>query len=97
MVEDRDGAGRRKQAFYSASVSRNGDGPVAGWSLQEARLASCLLSRHVVETTYRDALKRRVLPKEVVATELPGILEAYDTNIVSLMANGADEGAKGAT
>lgn len=92
-LEDRDGAGRRKQTFYSASVSRNGpDSPAQGWTQQEVRVASCLLSRHVVMTTYGDALRRRVLPKEVVATELPGILAAYDEKLVKLMSNGEDEG-----
>lgn len=93
-IEDRDGAGRRKQTFYSASVTRNGDGPPSGWTQQEAQIASCVLSRHVVLTTYRDALRRKILPREVVATELPGILAAYDDNIVNLMSTGTDDVGK---
>lgn len=95
MIEDRDGYGRRKQAFYSASVSRNtGDSPV-GWTQQEAQVASCLLSKHVVLTTYRDALRRKVLPRDVVNNELPGILAAYDQNLVNLLSGTPDDDSEG--
>lgn len=93
-IEDRDGAGRRKQTFYSASVTRNGEGGPSGWTQNEAQITSCLLSRHVVATTYRDALRRKVLPREVVATELPGILQAYDQNLVNLLAGIETEESK---
>lgn len=90
-IEDRDGAGRRKQTFFSASVSRNdGKQTLSGWTQQEVQLVSCMLSRQVVLTTYRDALRRKVLPREVVQTELPGILAAYDHNLMSLAAGKAD-------
>ena len=96
MIEDRDGAGRRKQTFYSATVTRWGEhaddrAQGAGWTQQEARVASCLLSRQVIETAYGDALRRKILPREVIATELPGILAAYDEKLVKLMSNGDDE------
>lgn len=92
MIEDRDGAGRRKQTFYSASVSRNGgDTSPVGWTQQEAQIASCMLSRQVVVTTYGDAMRRKVLPREVVATELPGILAAYDEHLAKLTSNGDGE------
>ena len=99
-IEDRDGAGRRKQTFYSASVTRNGDallphGLSVGWSPSEAQIASCLLSRQVVLMTYRDALRRKVLPREIVNAELPGILAAYDQNLVNLMSGKIDSDEEG--
>lgn len=95
-IEDRDGAGRRKQTFFSASVSRWGEhndsrAEGQGWTEPEAKVASCLLARHVVETTYGDALRRKVLPREVVATELASILAAYDEKLLKLVASPDDE------
>ena len=89
-IEDRDAANRRKQVFYSASVSRKGP---EGWTPQEVQVASCLLSKHVVTTTYRDALRRRVLTRDVVVAELAGILSAYDQNIARLMSGGTENEA----
>jgi hypothetical protein len=83
-IDDRDETGRRKGVFYSASVTRNnGEG---GWTASEAMIAACVLSKHVVGMTFRDALHRGVVSKQVVSQELPGIIAAYDQSIAKIVA-----------
>lgn len=83
-IDDRDESGRRKGVFYSASVTRNSLD--RGWAASDATIAACLLSKHVVAMTFRDALYRGVVSKQTVGQELPGIIAAYDQSIAKLLA-----------
>lgn len=100
-IEDRDGNGRKKSAFCSVTASRghgaevqalNEDTPSVGWSVREAQVVGCLLSKHVVRATYRDAVNRGLLSGRSAAEEIQTVLDKYDASLASLMANGeADE------
>jgi len=96
-IEDRDANGRKKSAFYSATTSRghgaevqalNEDTPSIGWSPHEAQIVGCLLSKHVVRATYRDAVNRGLLSGKSAADEIQTVFEKYDASLASLMANG---------
>lgn len=86
---------RKMSAFYSANatrrrfdlsdVRRSDEKP--GWTIEEARLVGCVLSKHVVETVYRDAVKRGVITRGMARAEVPGILTQYDLNIKRLLEN----------
>jgi len=93
-IEDRDGQGRKKSCFVSETASRghgaemtqmNEYGSPANWSLEEAQLVHCVLSKQVIAKTYRDAVHRRVISAETARQELPPIMQAYDANLVRLM------------
>jgi hypothetical protein len=100
-IEDRDANGRKKSAFCSVTSSRghgaevqalSEDAPSAGWSSKEAQVVECVLSKHVVGATYRDAVFRGLLSKQSAAEEIQNIFEKYDTSIAALLGNGeADE------
>lgn len=81
--------GRKMSAFYSANAVR--DGSEGSWTIEEARLAECILSRHVVETVYRDAIRRGILTQEAATNEATGILHRYNLNIRRLVKNGDDD------
>ncbi len=82
-LEQRQDNGRKMSVFYSANAVRRVEGLLesGAWSIEEARLAGCLLSKHVVETVYRDAVKRGVLSMVMARSEVPAILARYDSNI----------------
>jgi hypothetical protein len=97
-IEDR-AFGGKKSAFVSQTASRghgaemgqmNEDTPSANWSVEEAALVHCVLSKQVVAATYRDAVHRRIISAETAREELLPIIRRYDENIVRLMnkANG---------
>ncbi len=83
-IENRNASGQKKSAFYSASASREGLAQVT-WSLEEAKVVSCILSKHVVLTTYRDAIYRGILSKEDAVREAVRVVEHYDSHIVRLL------------
>lgn len=84
-VEGRDPQGLKKWALFTTSVSRKGD---EGWDPQEAQIVSCMVSKQVVVTTYRDAFRRGILTREAAAEEAQGIVAGYDANIANLLKNG---------
>jgi hypothetical protein len=88
-VEARDPQGVKKWALFSTTVSRQGDGP--GWTTQEAQLVSCIMSKQVVTTTYRDAFRRGIMGREAAAKEAQAIVDSYDANIANLLKNGGDD------
>jgi hypothetical protein len=88
-IEDRDLQGRKLSAFYASTASRGHTSPEApsaqGWSLEDTRLVSCMVSKEVVIATYRDAVRRRILSSETAKKELAAILPGYDDNIRKLL------------
>lgn len=93
-LEQRRDGGRKSSVFYSANASRKTveDGP-GHWSIEETRIVSCFLSKHVVETVYRDALHRGVLTASEAREEVPIILARYDRNIENLLGKGEGNGS----
>ena len=87
-IDDRNEAGRRSVVFCSTTVSKD-DG---SWTSEEAEIVGCVVAKQIVKSTYRDALRRKVLPISVVREELPSILAAYDRDVARLM-GAADGGA----
>jgi hypothetical protein len=81
-LEDRDFSGRKKSAFYSVNATRRSSD---GWSIEEARLVGCLVSKHVVQTVYRDVVKRGVMSVEAAHSEASAILARYDANIQKML------------
>lgn len=87
-IEARDHDGVKKSTFFSLSAKRKDvDGiPGEGYSLQDAELMRCLLSKQVVRSTYVDAIDRRIIPNSPgVREELGSILNAYDQRIVQAL------------
>lgn len=82
-IEDRTGDGQKRSVFFSATVSKQ-DGRAPGWTPDEAQLVSCIVSRHVVRATFRDALARRMLGPDETRSELTAILANYDRALTSL-------------
>ena len=80
-------AGRRS-AFYSVTVSRD---EMAGgfWGISDLKIVRCLLCKHVVSSTYDDAVKRQILPATQAVEEATNILARYDAQIVKHLKNGA--------
>lgn len=93
-LEQRRDSGRKMSAFYSANAVRRVPGveEPSEWSIEEARLVGCLLSKHVVETVYRDAVKRGVLTMEEARVEAPVVLARYDANIKRMLLKDEDDG-----
>lgn len=100
-IEDRDPNGRKKSAFYSATTSRghgaevqalNDDAPAAGWSVNEAQIVGCLLSKQVVRATYRDAVNRGLLSGKSAAEEIQAVFEKYDASLASLLGEDDETG-----
>jgi hypothetical protein len=92
-LEQRRDGGRKSSAFYSANASRKAEDGSEQWSLGETRIVSCLLSKHVVETVYRDAVHRGVLTASDAREEVPSILARYDRNIENLLGKDDSNGS----
>lgn len=85
-LEQRRDNGRKMSSFYSANAVRQLPGVLsAEWTIEEARLAGCILSKHVVETVYRDSVKRGILTVGEARTEAKAILSQYDANIKRML------------
>ena len=95
-IEDRDANGRKKSCFYCVTASRGHDvDPMAqpdgvintsvGYTESDARLAHCLLSKHVIAATYSDAVRRGLMPLKAAKEEMQAILKAYDDRIAALL------------
>lgn len=94
-IEDRDGYGRKKSAFVSETASRGHGaemtqlneegGTSANWSIEEAHIVHCVLSKSVIAKTYRDAVRRRIISPETAREELPSIMQGYDANIARIL------------
>ena len=93
-IEDRDANGRKKSCFYCVTASRGQD-PAAqpedrtsvgvGYTESDARLAHCLLSKHVISATYSDAVRRGLMPLNAAKDEMHAILKAYDDRLATLL------------
>lgn len=97
-LEDRDAAGRKRSAFYSVTSSRRhveaqfpSDAPVIGWTMREAQVVGCVLSKHVVAATYRDAVRRGIMSSKAANEEAQVILDGYDSNIANLLSDGVED------
>lgn len=94
-IEERNRDGRKTSAFYSVTASRgagaeivqlNSDNSPAGFSVEDAKIARLLLSKHVVGAVYDDAVKRGLLAPSAAQEELRSILTRYDAGIAKLLA-----------
>jgi hypothetical protein len=90
-VDDRDARGRRKSAFYSVTASRghgaevqefHSDAPGAPFTVEDAKLVRCLVSKHVVSSVYSDAVQRGIMSANEAREEARAILAGYDNQIV---------------
>ncbi len=90
-IDDRDARGRRKSAFYSVTASRghgaevqefHDDSPGAPFTVEEAKVVRCLVSKHVVSSVYDDAVKRGLMSTNEAREEARTILAGYDSQIV---------------
>lgn len=86
-IEGRDRNGYKKSAFYSTNATRKSS---SGWSVEEAQLVSCLLSKHVVLTVYRDAVKRGILLSSIAQAEASAVLARYNASIRNMLQNEED-------
>lgn len=86
-IEDRDPEGRKKSSFYSVSASRGvGEGIPAGYSMDETKVVRMFLARHVVQSTYDDAFRRKVLPhSQENIRERDEVLASYDEKLAHLL------------
>lgn len=85
-IEGRDVNDRKKSAFNALSAHRKDVLEGQGFTLQDAELVRCLLSKQVIKATYCDALDRRLLPNSPgVREELTAVLTAYDRRIVQIL------------
>ena len=92
-IEDRDASGRKKSAFYSVSSSRGtSEGQAPGWDSKEAQVIRCLVSKHVVRSTYLDAARRGIIGGKAAAEEAKSILDGYDADIAKFLGDADDAG-----
>jgi hypothetical protein len=93
-IEDRDGNGRKKSAFYSVTASRGTGAEIpqmhegaqsASFNSEDVKIVRNLLCKHVVRAVYEDAAKRGLMPNIDAAAEAQAILSSYDKTIVRLL------------
>jgi hypothetical protein len=93
-IEGRDLNGNKKSAFYCVTASRGHGGEVSllgtpaesvSYDELDARLAHCLLSKHVVSETYLDAVRRGIMSSATAREEMTPILRGYDERAVKLL------------
>lgn len=89
-IEERNPNGRKTSAFYAATASRKshlrGEDDGLGFTAEEAAIVKTFLSRHVVQETYDDAFRRKVLsPSTENLQERNTILAAYDQKLAHLV------------
>lgn len=85
-LEDRDTMGKKKSAFYSVtSFLDKGDEGSSAMTLSEGKVAQALLSKHVIETVYGDAVRRGILDARDAALEAKAILATYDRRLAKLI------------
>ena len=87
-IEGRDNEGRKRWTMFSASTSREGG---ESWAPSDVAVVECLLSKHVAMASYRDAVRRKVLPASVANAEAKVIRANYDNNLANLLKQGDDE------
>lgn len=88
FIEGRDSSGRKKSTFYSArSIRRQVDDQTnhGFWDLDEIKPISCILSKHVVMTTFRDAVKKGIMTGHEASREAEAICNSYDKNLANLV------------
>ena len=88
-IEDRDPSGRKKSAFYAATTSRSGS---EGWEAKDTQIIRSLVSKHVVRSTYIDAVRRGILGGKQAAEEVKSILDSYDADIAKILGDTDDAG-----
>ena len=102
-IEDRDGHGRKKSAFYSVTASRGTGAEIttmgedrtpAGFNAEDVGIARALLCKHVVKATYDDAIRRRIVSTSDAQEECRSIIGSYDKLLVHLLSgkNGVGTG-----
>ncbi len=74
--------------MFSAKAER---GDTKSWPHEDIAIVECLLSKHVVMATYRDAVRRKVMTASVANKEAKAIRASYDANIANLLQQGDDE------
>lgn len=88
FIEGRDSSGRKKSTFYSArSIRRQVDDRTnpGFWDLDEVKPVSCILSKHVVMTTFRDAVKKGIMSAPEASRDAEAICNSYDKNLANLV------------
>jgi hypothetical protein len=93
-IEDRDGNGRKKSAFYSVTASRGTGAEIpqmhenaqpTGFNPEDVKIVRTLLCKHVVRAVYEDAAKRQVMTSRDAAQEARAVLASYDEGLVKLL------------
>lgn len=90
-IEGRCADGTKRSAFSSLSTSRvSEESSEVGWTAGDAKIARLLLCKQVVQATYEDALRRGILSKDSVVTELPAVMHMYDRALQRALVGGND-------
>jgi len=84
-IDARDAGGTKKGVLFSATVSKQVGGDRPGWTKAEAQFVSCLLSKHVVLATYRDAQAQKLFSASFAKQELATIFSNYDRHLANLV------------
>lgn len=82
-IEGRTEGGQKRAAFASVTVAKQ-DHRAVGWTPQEMHVVSCIMGKHVVMATFRDAVVRRII-SPVESKELADIFTGYDRHLVKLV------------
>jgi hypothetical protein len=91
-LEDRDDRGRKKSAFYSVTSFLERGVESKPMTIHETRIAEALLSKHVIEIVYGDAVRRNIINAQSASEEAKAILESYDRRLMKLIAAEASHG-----
>jgi hypothetical protein len=67
------------------------DSPAAGWDSREAQIVGCLVSKHVVQATYRDAVFRGMMSGAAAVEEIQAAFEKYDARLAKLLETGESD------
>ncbi len=93
-IEDRDSSGRKKSAFYSVTASRGAGAEMSqmneassssGFVGSDVKVARLLLRKHVVASTYEDAMRSGIISKAAANEELRAIMRGYDEALVKAL------------
>lgn len=88
-IGGRDIEGRKRDAFYSAGISKAGD---LGYTETEASIVHSLVSKHVLSCTFLDAVRRGIMTPSEASSELKILSQSYDDRIARLLLKDANRG-----
>ena len=93
-IDGRDVNGRKRSTFYSVTASRGAgaevegfhqDSTAASYTVEDARIVRCLVSKHVVSSVYNDAVFRGILSVNEAKEELLSVIASYDAQIARIL------------